>query len=158
MSQRGASWLPAVALAVPAAVCVFAAAAVVVAGVTSGYRPMASPTDLTLSEAAALRDQAEVLRQIRRGADPNAPARVRPGFIRGSEDVITPLQAAVAQRRLETVRLLVEQGAIIDARNLPELWCFARRLEAADILTFLETRLGGAVAEVECSIVRESPW
>ena len=101
---------------------------------------MAAPRDVTLPEAAALRDRAEILRQIRAGADPNRPARVRPGFVRGTEYVLTPLQAAVAARRLDVVEILVTQGAVINMRNMPGLLCFAERVGAVNVLAYLRAR------------------
>lgn len=126
-----------IALAAPAVLWLAVAAAVLVA-VLAGFRALAAPADLTLPEAAALRDQAEVLRLIGRGADPNAAASIRRGMLRGNEVRMTPLEAAVEARHLEVVQLLVRHGADVDAANVPVLLCLARSVRAAEIVAFLE--------------------
>ena len=98
---------------------------------------LAAPADLTLPEAAALRDEAEVLRQIRHGVDPNLAGRVRRGVIRDEEYLLTPLEAATAARHGEVVRLLVGNGAELNDTNVPILFCLAQRSGAADIVSLL---------------------
>ena len=126
----------ALALAAPALVWL-AAAAVVLLAALGGYRALAAPADLTLPEAAALRDEAEVLRQIRHGVDPNLAGRVRRGVIRDEEYLLTPLEAATAARHGEVVRLLVGNGAELNDTNVPILFCLAQRSGAADIVSLL---------------------
>ena len=137
------------ALAAPALVWV-AAAAVVLLAALGGYRALAAPADLTLPEAAALRDEAEVLRQIRHGVDPNMAARVRRGVIRDEAYLLTPLEAATAARHGEVVRLLVGNGAELNDTNFPVLVCLAEGNGAADIVSFLnEHAPAGAVSGCE---------
>ena len=66
---------------------------------------------LNLAEAAALRDRGEVARLLAEGRDPNAPYRVRRGFIRDYPVAMTPMAAAVAARRDEIVQILLDGGA-----------------------------------------------
>lgn len=66
---------------------------------------------LTLSEAAALRDAAEVVRLIEAGEDPNAVYEVRPGILSPAAQQLTPLEAAAAAEREEITALLVAAGA-----------------------------------------------
>ena len=60
--------------------------------------------------------------------------------MRSTEYVLTPLQAAVAVRRLDIVEMLVTQGAVINMRNMPGLLCFAERVGAANVLAYLRAR------------------
>ena len=131
--------------------------AFVVLAAATGYRPFAAPGDLTLPEVAGLRDLLAIEGQIRRGADPNARARVRPGIIRSTPLEVTPLEAAVGIRRLDVVQLLVRHGARIDAGNGPVLRCFAERERAADIVEYLRARLAADAPPVECAGVA-LPW
>jgi hypothetical protein len=85
----------------------------------------AVPGDLTISEAAALRDRAELIRLIRAGVDVAARARVRSGIIRDREYMLTPLEAATATQRDEIVRLLVSEGAPLDESSFPTVYCIA---------------------------------
>lgn len=91
---------------------------------------------LTLSEAAALRDAGEVVRQIASGADPNAAYPLRPGVLAASS--LTPLEAAVGARRAEMVQLLAVHGARVDAEGWRRLHCFALRTGAADVVLTLD--------------------
>lgn len=91
---------------------------------------------LTLSEAAALRDAGEVVRQIASGADPNAAYPLRPGVLAAS--TLTPLEAAVGARRPEIVQLLVLHGAKVDAAEWRRLNCFAIGLGATDVVKALD--------------------
>jgi len=117
------------AVAVPGAV-LLAIAVAHLAGVALGHDRMWPTETLTLSEAAALRDEAEVLLLIGRGADPNAPGVVRRDFLRGTEDVLTPLEAAVGARREQMIELLLQLGATLDAPTWTRLTCFAERHDA----------------------------
>ena len=65
---------------------------------------------LNLAEAAALRDRGEVARLLARGENPNATYRIRRGFVRDNPVDMTPMAAAIAARRDEIVRLLVDAG------------------------------------------------
>lgn len=124
-------------LLAPAAAWFTGAAAIVLASV-AGFPALAVPADLTLAEAAAIRDEAEVLKRIRSGADPNVPALVRRGIISDPEYLLTPLEAATAAGHVEVVRLLVANGAALNARNFPVLYCLAQTKEAADIVAVLK--------------------
>jgi hypothetical protein len=149
--------LPVVALAAPGAACLAVLCVALFAAVTVGYRPMAAPLDLTLSEAAALRDHGEILRQVRAGEDPNARRRVRENYLRGTDVQVTPLEAAIAVRRVDVFDLLVALGARVDARTLPELWCFAEQLGAGDVLERLDARSRIGRALPDCTAV-VTPW
>ena len=146
----------ALALAAPALVWLAAAVALLLATL-GGYRALAAPADLTLPEAAALRDEAEVLRQIRHGVDPNMPGRVRRGVIRDEEYLLTPLVAATAARHGEVVRLLMANGAELNDADFQILVCIAQENGAADIVSFLNEHAPAPVgARADCDNVHLS--
>ena len=141
-----------VALAAPALLWLAAVGAIMIIALV-GYRVLAAPADLTLSEAAAIRDGAEVLRQMRAGADPDAPGRIRRGIIRDQEYLMTPLEAATAARHLEVLQLLVRNGAAVNESNFPVLFCLAQESDATDIISFLQEHAPSGVV-FECEGVR----
>ena len=91
---------------------------------------------LTLSEAAALRDQGEVARQIEAGADPNREYDLRPGVL--AIDRAFPLEAAVAARRAEIVNVLMREGATLDESRWRRLHCAAVETRAADVVRAID--------------------
>ena len=83
------------------------------------------PVDVTLAEAIATRNNAEALRLITIGADPNQPSRVRDGLLTSGYDVvITPVEAAVGAQRADSLRMLLAHGAVVDERELRVLRCY----------------------------------
>ena len=141
--KGGAAALTTPSLAWIACLCVG-----VVFALATGYRPFTAPADLTLSEVAAVRDELELTRQLRSGADPNARYAVRADVIRSTPLTMTPLEAAVAIRRADVMELLVRNGAVINANNYPALRCLAERQNAGDAIAYLERAYpaGGSVA------------
>jgi len=116
-------------------------AAVAVIVVAAGFRAFEPEPALTLSEAAALRDNADVVLLIREGADPNAPAAVRPAVLRSRTGVMTPLEAAVTARHIETAGLLMDLGASVRDDNFERLFCLATRSRIDDLITLITARL-----------------
>ena len=125
------------ALVAPAVGVIFASAILVAAGF-AGYTPLVAPPDLTLSEAAAIRDEAEVVRQIGEGANPNGSALVRRGMLSDGDYMLTPLEAAVASRHVEIVRLLLREGAELNGPNFQTLYCLAQEAHADDVVVLLK--------------------
>ena len=146
---------PAWAIAVTPIAWLVVSTALVIAGWV-GYTPFMSPADLTLPEAAAVRDHLEILRQIESGVDPNRAERVRPGLVRAGEYVMTPLEAAVGSGMLDTVQFLKHHGARVDATTLPGLLCFAKLQGAADIEGYLRQEAPTDITP-RCESVR-LPW
>ena len=144
------------ALALPVLIWI-AAATLVLVGTLCGYRALAAPSDLTMAEAAVLRDGAELLRQMRHGADPNAAAPIRRGILSDRDYILTPLEAAIAARHAEVVQLLVENGTTLDLQDLPRLLCLARIGNATEIVAFLESHHPMRGSLVDCSGIR-TPW
>ena len=143
------------AVAAPAIAWLLVSAALVIAA-AFGYTPFMTPADLTLPEAAGVRDHLEILRQIESGVDPNRAERVRSGLVRPGEYVMTPLEAAVASGMLDTVQFLQHHGARVDATTLPGLLCFAKLQGAADIEAYLRHQAPADFAP-RCESVR-LPW
>lgn len=114
-------------------------------------------TYLNLSEAAAVRDHAEVVWLIESGENPNTRRPVRPGLVQNDMEVeATPLEAAISIRRAELVSLLFERGARPSPADWLRLRCSAQALEYADIVAVLDTRRPDGV-EIRCS-GDESLW
>src|ERR1051325_511086 len=73
------------------------------------------PDDVTLSEAVATRNNAEAVRLIENGANPNQPGRVREGLLtNGYAVTVTPVEAAVGAQRADSLRTLLANGAVVD--------------------------------------------
>jgi hypothetical protein len=132
------------ALAGPGLVLLTAAAVTLAAAALGVAEPFAAPADLTLAEAAAIGDDADVLRQIRAGADPDAPAIVRRGMVSDTEFLLTPLEAATANAHAETIDLLVRSGAALDHDTARVLICLAQDKGEADIAALLTRHVPGA--------------
>ena len=143
------------AIAVPPIAWLVVSTALVIAA-SFGYRPFMTPIDVTLPEAAAARDHLEILRQIEAGADPNRAERVRSDLVRPGEYMMTPLEAAVASGRLDTMEFLQQHGARVDTTTLPGLLCFAKLQGAADIEAYLRRQAPADFAP-RCESVR-LPW
>jgi hypothetical protein len=117
-----------------------------------GMPPTAAGTSITLSEAAMLADHADVLRLIRQGADPNAPASVREGMIDFGRRTMLPLEAATRSHQPGIMQLLINSGARIAASNYPSLWCSAQGVpNNADVMAFLIAHQPPGLVPIECS-------
>jgi hypothetical protein len=104
---------------------------------------------LTLAEAAALRDRAEVARQIEAGADPNAEYALRPDVLATTR--ATPLEAAVLARRPEIVQLLMYEGAAVDERSWHHLHCVAAEIGQEDVIDAIDAYRPATAATVSCT-------
>lgn len=145
-----------VAAAVPALVLVSLEAAILMIATVRDH-PRWPNTDLNLSEAAAVRDHAEVVRLIEGGEDPNTRRPVRTGLVQNDLEIeATPLETAISIRRPELVSLLFDSGARPSPADWLRLWCSAKALEYADVVAVLDTRRPDGV-EMRCS-GDESLW
>lgn len=87
------------------------ASAWMVIGWASGGNPFWADPHMTVSEAAGLASSGEVVRLIKqKHQDPSQAWPVREGIL-GVAQTVTPLEAAVAVRRFEMVRVLLDLGA-----------------------------------------------
>jgi hypothetical protein len=99
-------------VAVFPAVLAMAASVWMVAGWVGGGAPFFADPHMTVSEAAGLASAGEVVRLVtHEHRDPSAAAPVRDGIL-GAPQTVTPLEAAVAIRRVEMVRVLIRLGAV----------------------------------------------
>jgi hypothetical protein len=110
------------------------------------------PDDVTLAEAVATRNNAEALRLIALGSDPNSPSRVRNGLLTNGYDVVvTPVEAAVGAARADSLRMLLAVGARIDERERLVLRCYERTRPDSSVREILDA---GAADEPDCAHVR----
>jgi ankyrin repeat protein len=144
-----------IAVALPGTALILATA-LMLAGLLFGLDPLWRVEPLTLAEAAALRDNGEVVRLINAGADPNEATTVRAEFLRNDPLTITPLEAAVGSDRVDMVELLLDHGAVLDPFTWTRLMCFAIAIEAEESRALLEQRRP-AGSSLDCDHVR-TPW
>ena len=111
------------------------------------------PADrVTLAEAIATRNNAEALRLISLGADPNRPSHVREGLLTDGYDVtVTPLEAAVGAQRADTLRMLLANGAIPDERELLVLRCYEHMRRDSGVREILDLRVSRLSVEPDCT-------
>ena len=101
------------------------------------------PDKVTLAEAIATRNNAEALRLIAIGANPNQPSRVRDGLLsQGYDVVVTPVEAAVGAQRADSLRMLLAHGAVVDERELRVLRCYEHTRRDAGVREILDNRAG----------------
>jgi hypothetical protein len=110
------------------------------------------PDDVTLSEAMATRNNAEAVRQIDSGANPNQPSPVRDGLLTSGYAIsIKPIEAAVGARRADSVRTLLANGAVVDDDELRVLRCLEETHHDSGVRELLAAR---STSEVNCDGVR----
>ena len=85
--------------------------------------PLFGLSPRNLSEAAAFRDGAAIVRRVSAGENPGAPGEVRGGFISREPVAVTPIEAAARVARAEIVRVLIDLGTPLDAVTWRRAWC-----------------------------------
>ncbi len=130
-------------------------ALVVLAGAVAGWEPLWREPQLTMSEAAALKDRGTMQRLLWNGADPNAPAKVRPEILKSYEIVVTPLEASVGTRTPTAMQFLLARGARMDGRERTVIMCLAIKDDAKEIVEFLDK--DGVKERPDCEHVA-TPW
>lgn len=119
-------------------VLAFALSLYAVAGWAGGASPFWSSPEVNVSEAAMIRDHAEVVRLIRAGQDPNRSWPISAeASDDGREQTATPLEAAIRIRRLELVELLIREGARVPPDVRPRLVALAQQVDAPDIVEYM---------------------
>ena len=134
------------ALAAPACLVTASLAAWLVLTLIDTH-PMWRQPEMNLSEAAAARDLGEIVRLIEASEDPDAARDVRPGFLAETAIRATPLEAAVASKDVESVRILLMNGATMTAGVWHHLRCNA---EDDEMREFLDRRRPAGSAS-QCS-------
>lgn len=113
----------AVILAAPGCLLAAAAAGVVILSAVDFHPLWPQPTNL--AEAAAVRDEGEVVSLIQQGYDPNVRYAIRQGWLFDLPSRLTPLEAAVASDDGTMVGRLLANGAFIDGVLWTHLRCIA---------------------------------
>jgi hypothetical protein len=120
---------------------------VVVAAAMLGLQPLWHETETpNLAHAAYEEDLALLERTLENGADPDARHTVS---IDGRTASVTPIEAAIAGRSLQTMQWLMRKGARVEAGDLVRLQCLADEVDASEIVDYLET-LAGAQENRSC--------
>lgn len=110
------------------------------------------PDDVTLSEAAATRNNAEVVRLIDSGANPNQPSRVRDGLLtNGYAVTIKPIEAAVGAQRADSLQTLLANGAAVDQEELRVLRCLEQTRHDSGVRELLAAH---STSDIDCNGVR----
>jgi len=122
----------------------------------AGLVPTAKDYQLTLAEAAALHDIAEIVRLVRSGADPRQPAPVRAGMIREERMVVTPMTAAILERRVDVIAILADVGARIRPDEVAQYWCLAQARGDTAVLAAVEAQ-APRPANIDCSTAPRLP-
>ena len=135
-----------IAIAAPALVLTTARCVALVLAVF-GHHPWWPDDQLNLSEAAGMRDIAEVARRIQQGEDPNAKREIRPGLLFDNPVSLTPLEAAVEAGDSAMIDVLFRTGAVLDAGNWSRLRCGTDRDEVVRV--FDAHRPSGAAPRCE---------
>lgn len=102
-----------------------AASAVFLLAVGLGPTVTGGPPAVSLSEAVVTRAQAEAVRLLRDGADPDARTPTQGLFDDLRTVHVTPLEAAVAAPDEELLAVLLNYGAAITPENAQVLRCIA---------------------------------
>jgi hypothetical protein len=110
------------------------------------------PDDVTLSEAVATRNNAEAVRLIEKGANPNQPGRVREGLLtNGYAVTVKPVEAAVGAQRADSLRTLLANGAVVDHEELRVLRCLEQTRHDSGVRELLAAQ---STSDVDCNAVR----
>ncbi len=128
-------------VALPAAFVGAAGAAGVFVNARGGW--LWPPDRVTLSEAVATGNYAEVVRQVEDGMDPNPASDVRPELLSSAAQRLTPLQTAVIGRNSRMLALLLEGGAVVGPSGLAVLKCLNEEHADADVRARLEALAPG---------------
>ena len=130
-----------------------ATTAIIVVAAVAGLQPLWASPALSLAAAARDGDAATVYRMLKSGADPN-----RAGDVAMSSTIVslTPIEAAVESRQIETLRVLLNSGARLTDADRPRLICLARAATAPDLESFLRSASPTSVS-IDCSHVDLPP-
>jgi hypothetical protein len=123
----------------------------------AGVNPYWTEQPVNISEAAALRDAATVVKLIHRGVDPRERYPVRAGALFDRAVAVTPLEAAVAARRPEVAEVILSARPL-DAAGWTRAACLAGSVPDADIRAVVAShRPESAAADVDCAGYTR-PW
>ncbi len=95
------------------------------------------PDEVTLPEAVATANYAEVARLLEGGEDPNPPANVRAGLLGRTAVHVTPLEASVWGRNARILQMLIDGGAVVGPTGLGVLRCLNEEHDNRDVRNLL---------------------
>jgi hypothetical protein len=121
-----------------------------------GTHPLWHAEPVNLSEAAALRDQATVVRLIRNGDDPYQRREVRADLLFNDRADLTAFEAAIASGRAEIMDVILWSAPRPGPAEWNRLRCLSRLEENDDIDEVLDRYKPESVV-LECSGVTR-PW
>jgi hypothetical protein len=124
----------------PAVLLAGAALALMLLGIFGANPFWPDGQQVTMAEAAALRDRATVAVMLERGEDPSRPMRVRAGILGRQERQLTAGEAAALADRPEILALLQARGAAIDEAAVRRWACLARAAGNEDTVDYLTAR------------------
>ena len=116
-----------------------------------GQPPMWPHEEYSLAEAAGARDEAEVVRLIERGEDPNGRYPVRAGLVLERAARLTPLEAAVLNDDPGMTRALLGRGVRLNDTAWTAVRCRAGS-RAAAVLDEVH-----GPASLDCAGI-QTPW
>ena len=123
------------ALALGAPGCLLAAVSLIVPTLAAfAQNPVWPHEPYNLGEAAGVRDEAEVIRLIEQGHDPNASYVIRPSLMFSHPMRLTPLEVAVARDDPAILRQLLAKGATMDAALWTRLRCMEVSPSVSEVL------------------------
>ncbi|HEV8396023.1 MAG TPA: hypothetical protein VGQ37_17205 [Vicinamibacterales bacterium] len=149
------SRLPALALAIPGMVVALGSAGLGLMTL-AGVNPFWSEQPVNISEAAALRDSATVLRLIQRGEDLAPAHRVRAGVLFDRAVTLTPVEAAVAARRAEVVDAILSSRRL-EATDWQRAFCVAAAAPDEDIREVVNAHRPADATDADCAGYTR-PW
>jgi hypothetical protein len=149
------SRLAALALAIPGMVVALGSAGLGLMTL-AGVNPFWSEQPVNISEAAALRDSATVLRLIQRGEDLAAAHRVRAGVLFDRAVTLTPVEAAVAARRSEVVDAILSSRRL-EATDWQRAFCVAAAAPDEDIREVVSAHRPADATDADCADYTR-PW
>jgi hypothetical protein len=117
-------------------------AGIVMLGI-AGANPFWRTVPVSMAEAAAARDRAELVRLIEAGGDPTDRMPVRAGILDDRPFELTPAEAAIRADRTEMLRILFAHGLPVDAETVAGWHCLALRVGGRETAQYLRERFAG---------------
>jgi hypothetical protein len=121
-----------ICLVVAPLLATFAASVWIVVGWDRPGSPFWPEPHMTMSEAVAINNLGEIVRLIKtEGQDPNRRWSIRRGML-GEAQTLTPLETAVAVRRIQAVHVLLREGAVVPSESRARNEMLCRAAESGD--------------------------